>query len=144
MAKKKTCHPSQKTQLFLWQLKFLRDVPLHRCEIWSWAEIACSGEHVVSCHGKCNSIRRYRILHECGCQKLTSSIPGCWARNSNQSLSVTPTKPFMLSLRSFEYLCQLLRPDTHFIGLLKSVSRVIANRSRSGLLAISRPHRSEG
>ena len=74
---KKTCHPSQKTQLFLWQLKFLREVPLHRCEIWSWAETACSRKHAVSCHRRCNSTQHYRILYECGCQKLTSSIPDC-------------------------------------------------------------------
>jgi len=27
------------------------------------------------------------------CRKFTSSIPGCWERNANQSLSVTPVEP---------------------------------------------------
>jgi hypothetical protein len=26
-------------------------------------------------------------------KKFTSSIPGCWERNANQSLSVTPVEP---------------------------------------------------
>jgi len=35
---------------------------------------------------------RCEVLHpiRLGCQKFASSIHGCWERNANQSLSVTP------------------------------------------------------
>jgi hypothetical protein len=37
----------------------------------------------------------YEVKLPLVCEKFTSSIPGCWERNANQSLSVTPTKPFI-------------------------------------------------
>jgi len=79
-------------------LKYTIPEKCFRCGRWGilgWDEIVCLRKHVASYHVMCSSIRRYRIHHECGCQKFTSSIPCCWERNANQSLSVTPTKPFI-------------------------------------------------
>jgi hypothetical protein len=57
-----------------------------------------------------------------GCQKLTSSVPWCWERNANQSLSVTPTKPFMLRPRAFHYLCQMCNPDPAVFYFIHNLS----------------------